>query len=66
MTVHLLGPNINDDDNNNNNTHKNHNFECLYFMFVNHHICVVLRSTICHMDGWNCPKFVHNSKYTYI
>ena len=33
----------------------NHNFECLYFMFANHHMCVVLRSNVRHIDGWNCP-----------
>ena len=25
-----------------------------------------MRSSICHIGGWNCPKFVHKSKYTWI
>ena len=35
-------------------------------MFANHHICIVLRSSVHHISGWNCPQFMHKSKYTYI
>ena len=39
--------------------------ECvLYSIFTYCHICLVLQSSINHIDGWNCPKFMHNSKYT--
>ena len=44
----------------------NDNFEYLYPMFTNHPICVVLQSSVCHIGGWNCPKFMHKSKYAYI
>ena len=43
--------------------HNNHNFKRLYSMFVNHHICVDLWSSVHHIDSWNCPKFMHKSKY---
>ena len=29
-------------DNKKKQQHNDHDFECLYFVFVNHHICVVL------------------------
>jgi hypothetical protein len=29
----------------------NQNLECLYSMFANHHICVVLQSSVRHIDG---------------
>lgn len=46
--------------------HHNHNFQCLRFMFANYHICVVLRSIVCHISGWNCLKIMHKFKHTYI
>jgi len=36
--------------------HNNHNFKCLYSMFANHHICVVLWSSVHHIGDWNSPK----------
>ena len=33
-------------------------------MFINHHISIVLRSTIHHIGNWNYPKFTHKLKYT--
>ena len=38
----------------------NHNFECLYSLFANHHIRVVLQPNICHIG----TKFMHKSKHT--
>ena len=29
-----------------------HNFESLFSMFANQHVCVVLRSSVHHIDGW--------------
>ena len=46
------------------NDNNNHNFKCLYSMFTNHHICVVLRCIVHHIDNVNCPKFMHKSKNT--
>ena len=43
--------------------HNNRNFECLYSVFANHNICVVLQSSVCHVNGWNYPKFMLKSKY---
>ena len=34
-----------------NQQHYNHDFEYLYFMFVNHQICVVLWSSVRHIGG---------------
>ena len=51
---------------NNKQQHNNHNFECLYSMFINHHICVILWHIVRHIDSWNCPKFMHISKNTKI
>ena len=28
-------------------------------MFTNHHICVVSRSTVCHIGNWECSINVH-------
>ena len=42
----------------------NHKFECLYPMFANHHICVVLRSSAHYIGGQNCPILMNKSKYT--
>jgi hypothetical protein len=61
---------ISNENNKNNNTTTttilnvcNHNnIECLYPMFTNHHICVVLQFSIYHIGGWKCPKFVHKFK----
>ena len=44
--------------------HNNHDFEYLYSIFANHHICVVFLSSLRHIDSWNCPKFIYKSKYT--
>ena len=44
--------------------HNNCTFECLYSMFANHHICVVLGSNVHQIGGWSCPKFMHKFKYT--
>lgn len=38
----------------------NHNFESLYSMFVNRHICVILWSSVHLIDSSNCPKVMHN------
>ena len=46
--------------------HNNHDFKCLYFMFANHHICVILQSSVHHIGSWNCPKFELKSKCTEI
>ena len=43
--------------------HNNHNFECLYSMLTNLQICVVVRCSVRHIGGWNCPEFMHKSKY---
>ena len=51
---------------NNHNNYNNHIFVCLYSMFVNHHIFVVLRCSVHHVDGWNCLKSMDKSKYTLI
>jgi hypothetical protein len=45
----LVGTKTSND--NNKATTNNHNFERLYFMFANHHICVVLRSSVRHIGG---------------
>jgi hypothetical protein len=42
--VHLWGQKI-------QRQHNNHNFECLYSMFANHHICVVLQPSVCLIGG---------------
>ena len=42
--------------------HNNHNFKHLYSMFVNHHICVVLWSSVLHIGSWNHPKSMHKPK----
>jgi hypothetical protein len=34
-------------------------------MFVIHHICVVLRSSVQHISSSNYPKVMHKPKYTY-
>jgi hypothetical protein len=52
-------------DNIKSNKYNNHNFECLYFKFANHHICVVLWSSVWHIGGWNSPKIMRKSEYTY-
>ena len=39
---------------------------CLYSMFPNHRIFVVLRSSVSHIGGWTCPKVMYRSKYTWI
>ena len=44
--------------------HNNNNFECLYSMFTNHHICVAMLTSVCHIGGLNCSIFMHISKYT--
>ena len=31
--------------------------------FANHHIVVVLQSSVHHIDSWNCPKTMHKSKH---
>ena len=49
-------------DNNRKQQHNNHNFECLYSMYVNHRICVVLRFSVRHIGGWNHPTFMHKPK----
>ena len=36
--------------------HNNHNFEYSYSMFANHHICVVVQSSVRHIGDWNRPK----------
>ena len=36
--------------------HNNHNFECLYSMFANHHICVVLQSSVRHIGEFELSK----------
>ena len=46
--------------------HNNHNYEWLYSMFANHHVCVVLWSRIHDIGSWNCPKIMHKSKYAQI
>ena len=43
--------------------HNDHNFKYLYFTFANHHVGVVLQSSVCHIGGQNCPKALHKSKY---
>ena len=35
-------------------------------MFVNHRICVVLQSSVCHIDDQNHPKFMHKSKHILV
>ena len=35
-------------------------------MFANHQISLVLQSSVCHIDNWNCPTFMHKFKYTWI
>ena len=32
----------------------------VFHSLANHHICVVLRSSISRIGGWNCPKLMHN------
>ena len=36
--------------------HNNHNFECPYSMFTYRHIYLVLRWSVRHIGGWNCPN----------
>ena len=45
----LVGTETSNDNNKSNNTTSN---------------CIVLRSSTCHIDGQNSPKFMHKSKYT--
>lgn len=59
----FVGIKISNDNNKSNNN--NHNYECLYSMFVNNHFCV-MRSSVCHIDSWNCPKCMHKSTCTKI
>ena len=47
-----------------NNHNNNHNFECLCFMLTNHHICVVLWSSVRHIGSWNFRK-THAKIQTY-
>jgi hypothetical protein len=44
--------------------YNNHDFEYLYSMFTNHHICVVLQSSVHQIGAWKYPKSMHESKYT--
>ena len=46
--------------------YKYRNFDFLYSMFTNHHICVVLLYSVHHIGHWNSPNFMHKSKHTYI
>jgi hypothetical protein len=61
----LVGTNTSN-NNKQKQQHINHNFISLYFIFVNHHIFVVLRSNVRHIDGWNHANFMHKSNYTSI
>ena len=46
--------------------HDNHNFECLYYILVNHHICVIFQCNVHHIESWNHPKSIHKSRFTSI
>lgn len=52
--------------NSSNNNNNNHHFEYLKLIFANHHIFVFLRSNVHLIGGWDCPKLMHKSKYTWI
>jgi hypothetical protein len=55
-----------DINNNDNNKSKNTTTTTSNVIFANQRIHIVLQSSVCHIDGWCCPKFMHKSKNTSI